>query len=247
MNKLLLLIYTLFVGFFSTFSQTVQCDSVFLSNGNIIVGKAIKLSPNEFIKIRTDKGIFVFNLEDTKKLCIHTVENYQNGFDLTDQLDLKSSAIINSNSKDTIYYVLTESGNVHRSRHSHIFQLETGYDLCKFKAKVVYNFNVDKEFAIGFGYEYMNILDTNEYDNLLIDFKFPTVTSSNNLSLFAVNLGIGVERIYGLESGALWSLNPSYSYAFRIDGNIFFSIGTEMTYFIKQDILAIGLTAGFLF
>jgi hypothetical protein len=68
MKKLLTLFCVLFSIFPSLFSQVKECDVVYLTNANIIKGVILEHKHDEFVKMNTSEGVYIFPTSDIIKI-----------------------------------------------------------------------------------------------------------------------------------------------------------------------------------
>ena len=65
--KSLLLLIILFSSNY-IFSQTNMEDVVYLKNGSIIRGMITEMIPNQSVKIKSDRNVFVYKMDEIEKM-----------------------------------------------------------------------------------------------------------------------------------------------------------------------------------
>jgi hypothetical protein len=73
MNKILILIAILFPFF--GYSQTNLEDVVYLKNGSVIRGIITEMIPNKSVKIKSDRNVFVYKMEEIEKMTKEESDN----------------------------------------------------------------------------------------------------------------------------------------------------------------------------
>jgi len=134
-----------------------------------------------------------------------------------------------------------------------MFLLEAGLDITGYSLQFIYNHKARTNPYIGIGYRYRSIYDTS-YDNLIFELRNYEETKSKNLNSFALDLGIGINRKWGLSCGPSFIINPSYLYAIKLAKNFYLTLGVDLnlqsniwTYYRSGNPLTLGIKAGFLF
>ena len=73
-KKIFLTVITLIITCLSSFSQEIQ-DTVYLTNGQFVIGKIIGQNPDKSLKIKSEKGnVYHFQLSDISFVNNHTID-----------------------------------------------------------------------------------------------------------------------------------------------------------------------------
>ena len=237
------------MSFFKTFSQTVESDSVFLSNGNIIVGKLNRYIPNEYLRIQTKSGEFSFGLSDILKVCVHSTNNYINGNEISEKTisDTSNQSSKNEQANElTVNTCKTEKINIYNDNFPvNLFIIQGGADIdalytlfnvnWRYKIQAIYARRFWKNFALGAG------LSKSDYylpASLFLDARDIKI-HKNSYSSHSFDFGIS-----SLGSNPNLYFNLAYNYGFRIHKDIFFNFGVNITQDGNYSGIAGNTTAG---
>lgn len=223
-------------------AQTLMSDSVFLKNGNLIIGKINKYVPNEYLKINTKNGMFFFLTNDISKLAIHT--NNLNDLILTTNLPNKNNGSTSKNTTDDVYNKIQYPDTVKfipvgRSKFNdyipvNLFFVQTSFEIgtiytpfdvdwqTKFQAIYSRRFIPDYAFGLGACFRFFDFYSIAKV--LFIDIR--TVRPKGN-SFTSVSLDPGIVFYDG---SAGLNLNIAFNYGKRIQKNLFFTLGFDLNY-----------------
>jgi len=248
-NKLYLLAALCFFGV-NLFSQKSNIDSVFLKNGNLLVGQIVSYVPDDNLKIQTSNAVFYFALQDVLKICPHSIEFNAKGFDIYSQAaafqEEKEKAV-----SDSIATRRKEVKNYLKAVElpPNLFLFEYGIDgfelLQKFQITYIHKTGKDRAFGVGYAYRIFEAY--NYFDNLFVDIRRYHTTRANNFSSLALDLGLASNREQGLSNGYLFA-NPTYVYGLRLDKYFYLTCGFDVNIMFNGSgsMVTLGLKAGFM-
>lgn len=223
-------------------AQTGITDSVFLTNGNIVIGRIKNYVPNQYLKIETTNGMFFFITNDISKLAIHTKN--LNDLISTENLQKKENVVLSDDSDNDVHNKTQHTDNKKLSPEKHsklndylpinLFFVQSSLEISSIsspftvdgqaKFQVIYSRRSIADYAFGLG-ACLRYVDFDSFAKVLfIDIR--TIRAKeNSFTSFSLDPGI---VFYNSNAGL--NLNIAFNYGKRIQKNLFFTMGIDINY-----------------
>lgn len=223
-------------------AQKHMLDSVFLNNGSIIVGKVVNYKPSAYVRIQTGGDVYFFAASNITKLCIHSFDVNDGVFReivMPEKKMLVDSTVRKASDAHGYTAEYVREKYAQPLRHDDGFpvdmffvqaslEIESIYSLAKVygqsKYQIIYSRRFVPTSAFGFG-ACLRHLDFESFAGVIFADVRTIKINGADFSSFSFNPGI---VFYDGTLG--YNANIAFSYAIRIRGNAFITLGVDVNY-----------------